>query len=736
MFKNFYLILMVLVLSKYAMSKTSLIQASVGNNIATIEYELDDFEINTIKENGETFSTINLESVTSKLLEKGKPALPVDAVSIDLGDWIDIKIIIDSITYKTIKVLPPFPSKGNITRNINPTSIKPLKDDIYKSDIWYPSSNVIASNQYLIRDLSGVAVQIYPFQYNGMKEELRIAEKIVFSIIGTQKGRIRNNKDHNSKTFNNIFKNNFINYNSRANGVTDGDKMIVITPLKYKEAVSDFIKWKNQKGFNTTVHIYPDETGTDGKQIKNFLKDKYTNEKISYVMIIGDDQDVPSYRYWVPDFLRYGEPYDSIVPADPHLVMVSGDDDYADLIIGRITADNEEEVKTVLNKTIKYEKYPDPNGKWYEKTIAAASNEGSPIKDMEWMKDSVIPELKSYGYNVLGEIYQGEGKTVSELSGYLNEGASLFNFNAHGEFDGFGFYENWKPADFWFTSEHVKKLTNGDKLPIVIPLACNIGQYAHREGVAEHWIEHPNGGAIAILASTPIMDWHPCQRALVEINRLITKEAYNTFGAYFYNGEVKMIDEHTAFARKTANTWVYLGDPTLQIFSKTPTKMDFSYEFKNTNKISVKGESGALVTICDPSMKIIESKELTLSSVDFAIEYSNYENITITATKRNRVPFFETKIIGDVSVKENINAKKNLNVLNFTKNNFEIYAPQKGSYTIKIFNMNGKCINKQEFMLSEGKHIIPFNKKYISNGVGLLKVSSVNNSMVKKIIIK
>ncbi len=733
MVKFYYICLIILISFITAFAKPTLLSPKHQNSTASIEYSIDSYSIDTVLIDGKKYIDISIEGLPAFLLEKGKPQLPIDAIAVKLFGNEKVQIVIDSIEYESFQSLPPIPSKGNFTRNLKPSLIKLLKGDIYKKNEWYPKSNIISSTPFQIRGVSGISLQVAPVQYNGKKGELKIATKITFSVIEDNPGNSRAFNHVKSRAFSKILKDRFINYNefeSRAANVEDGDKMIIITPQKYRAALNEFVTWKNQKGISTTVYLYPDETGADTNEVKAFIKSKYENDGISYVTLIGDGEDIPAYMVPVDD-KDYGSRFDSIVPADPIYAMVSGDDLYPDLFIGRVPGNSESEVTVILDKIINYEKSPDPSGSWYQKAVGIGSDEGSPA-DYDWIRDSIHSGLTQYGFTQLDEIFQGDGKTENDFSSYINEGRSLVNFMGHGYFDGFGFN-----GPFWYSTTYIEDLSNGSKLPVVIPLACNFGQYLGREGAAEYWIKNPDGGAVAVTGSTPLMDWTPPQWAQVEMNKLITEEAHNSFGAYFYNGEMKMLDISVYQGEKTVKTWVYFGDPSLQLFTKTPTAMNFSFSDYRDGSLSISGENEALVTICNESMEIIESKIVASGRADFSFTASNGDTITITATKRNRVPFIQTYVIGESNdITEIFTKNSSFQILKVTPETLTLNVSQKGNYSVEILSLNGRLISRKESTFHKGIQTVELKDNRLSQGLVLLKVKGAGIKFTEKILIR
>ena len=77
--------------------------------------------------------------------------------------------------------------------------------------------------------------------------------------------------------------------------IPDGDTMIVISAGKYQDALKPFLEWKNRSGIVTSLFIYPDETGGAGNtQLKEFIQGMYDSIHVSYILLVGDYEDVPS----------------------------------------------------------------------------------------------------------------------------------------------------------------------------------------------------------------------------------------------------------------------------------------------------------------------------------------------------------------------------------------------------------------------------------------------------------
>ena len=100
--------------------------------------------------NGEKYYSINILD-ESLVKEKGNPELPKLSRSIIIPGTTNFSAKILSSKYEEID-LPIIPSKGILSRTINPDSIPYSFSDIYSQDSFYPTEICAFNEPYLIRD--------------------------------------------------------------------------------------------------------------------------------------------------------------------------------------------------------------------------------------------------------------------------------------------------------------------------------------------------------------------------------------------------------------------------------------------------------------------------------------------------------------------------------------------------------------------------------------------------------
>src|SRR5205807_5739562 len=104
----------------------------------------------------------------------------------------------------------------------------------------------------------------------------------------------------------------------------------------------------------------------------------------------------------------------------------------------------------------------------------------------------------------------------SETINALNGGALIANYIGHAS------VETW--SDYVFTSSDAANLANGNRLPFVVAMNCLNGYFhdLYTESMAEALLKAPNGGAIAVWASSSLTE--PDQQAVM--NRELFRQLF------------------------------------------------------------------------------------------------------------------------------------------------------------------------------------------------------------------
>ncbi len=631
-----------LVLFSSSIAGVNLISSSSDGSSTTLEFTLDPYELNYVDVNGDSCTEISVDGEYTFLKEKGAPELPFLTTNIVIPNDQSVSMTVVEIETAELDVNPMKPSKGEISRSASPSSIAYEFGAAYEEDANFPAVQTSISEPFIMRDIHGAAVKFFPFQYNGATGKLTVIKKIIVEIEAT--GRtMRNSIDADlapSSAFEALYENNFINYQpvqSRSESRVDAPKLVIISASANKAAMEPFVEWKMRKGFETSIFEYPSETGGQGvMSLQTFITSKY-REGTTYFLLVGDNTDIPSYsasNLWS----------NQTGLMDPKFVMIDGNDFYQDAFIGRFPTSSASETRNLVNKVVDYEKSPTVNGTWYKKAVGIGSDEsGGGASDIDWKWMNRYRDLMlSKTYSEVDKHYD-PGASASGLTRSINDGRSWVNYMGHGN------KTSWSTTNY--RNSHVSSLSNGEKLPIVVAVACLVGKFDERDCFAETWVNNTNGGAVAFLGSTISQPWTPPQDAQSDMLGYQANSSYRTIGEIFANGEIDMVSaarrQHNSDANiATVLTWHTFGDPTMNHRNDTPSALNLNHPTATSSNFEVTGPQGTIVTIYSPDDGKMVSKEIIGSSAPFDISGFSSTEIFVTGTDHNVVPYLGTITAG------------------------------------------------------------------------------------------
>jgi hypothetical protein len=194
-----------------------------------------------------------------------------------------------------------------------------------------------------------------------------------------------------------------------------------------------------------------------------------------FLLLAGDADTVPT-------FLRKGEYVTDRFPSDPDLAT----DYHYGAVAGRFPADNLDELKTMIEKTVEYETAL-PVGKWQKRIsiVTGEANFGMLIDEvLERQFYSVVTSKIPAAY----DIETAYAKPASKYCYYppkfaantlrmLNDGSLFFAYVGHGYRDGFDDVR-YKDQEYpILEKKSVKQVDVREGLPIMVVIACSTGEY-------------------------------------------------------------------------------------------------------------------------------------------------------------------------------------------------------------------------------------------------------------------
>ena len=587
------------------------ISVETMRDVTRITYELSGFYKQKTVIDGKSYYSIHVGE-ESQMKQKGLPDMADIRRSILVDDTAKMNI---RVTYSDFEVYDNIliaPSKGYITRDINPSDVPFEFDSFYNQDRWYPRDVAELSKPYIIRDFRGTVVVVNPFQYNPIQKQLRFYNEITVEVYPDGEDTI--NCIYREKLpskvdfeFNEIYKGHFINYQTSLNRytpVSDQGKMLVITYDSFYDNMVPFVQWKNMKGIPTEM-VNISDIGTTASAIDSYIDQYYQQDnELTFVLLVGDIDQMPSLSA-------------AGGASDPSYTYILGDDHYPDLFIGRFSANNDGELDTQIERTLEYEKALFTSTDWLDAGTGIASNQGVGDEgeyDWEHMR-KIRNILLNFTYNTVDELYDGDhgGEddpdyvTVSDVSTALNEGRSMINYCGHGS------ATSWSTSDF--SNSDINNLVNNNMLPFIWSVACSNGDFdGYTACFGEAWLRATNNGeptgGIACFASSIGQYWDPPMDGQDEMNDILT-ETYTdnikrTYGGISFNGCMHMNDNYPWSGNDggydMTDTWHIFGDPSLEVRTDAPTQLSVDHAEaiiggSTSYEVDVQGVSGALCAV-------------------------------------------------------------------------------------------------------------------------------------------
>ncbi len=314
---------------------------------------------------------------------------------------------------------------------------------------------------------------------------------------------------------------------------------LIISVPEFQNTLQEFVKWKKRLGYNVT-ELY-DAAWTPDK-IMSAVKQQYDYDKsLMYVLFVGNHSKVPAYTISYGNFpVLIG--VTEIITDFPYSCLSGLNDTYADLYVGRWPIGTNDELVSLIDKSLWYEQSPPTDNEFYKKASHFSFFEdGGRYGEHDGMEDSrfvkTCEDIRTY-------LMKNFNKDVDRLYGYFTNGEfkywpsswnnfyalndTFMNFELNHNFSQF----NWDstPTDLinavndgrlyvlyfghgsnaaWgnqrdviFDSSDILKLRNAGRFPVLFSMCCETGDHSNSLCFINDFLTRNNGGAIAAFAAT------------------------------------------------------------------------------------------------------------------------------------------------------------------------------------------------------------------------------------------
>jgi PKD repeat protein len=641
---------------------------------------------------------------------EGAPSMPHFAAEILLpaGHKI-VNVKVESVnwlkSYENIIISPaarPFPLSHKFT---SPYVVKP-DEEIYNMKGNYPANMI---DNEITQYLSGHAIggfTICPVVYHPSEDKVELIQSITLIIetAETEKSTqsIRNLKQ-NSSVINRV-KNTVDNpqdiskydYPERSRIDNEVD-LLIVSREDLMPGFADFVDYKMSTGFIVELvdvdDIYAEYEGIDKpEKIRNCIIDFYQNRNLTYVVLGGDADGNVEGNNIVPTRGMYGNvgafTTDYFISADMYYSCLDGnwDDDgdgiygevgeedlLAEVFVGRMSVDNNEELELFIKKIIMYQDQPVVED--IEKSLML----GELLWPEVWAadhKDEVADGADIHGYATAGisdnfnitRMYERDGDWTHQdvFNQFNNEGVNLLNHLGHSNVN---YHMTMSNNDI--TSVNFQN--NGIDRGFVINYSqgCYCGAFDNRnpdfyldeDCFAEEFTNFENGAVACIFNSrsgwgNPFSTDAPSQYFDRQFFDAIFGENITVIGeanADSKSDNIAYINSHDGAIRYCAYALTLFGDPSMDIWTAMPTNFEANY-----NEAINIGSSQIEVSTGFPAARIalVQNEQLIGRAfadeagnaiVDFFEPVSSQEPVIISITGHNKNKHEGTIVVLDES---------------------------------------------------------------------------------------
>ncbi|MBR6438971.1 MAG: T9SS type A sorting domain-containing protein [Bacteroidales bacterium] len=359
----------------------------VNSNRSNLELSLtiDKFSLENTSKSGIDGQTIVLSGIFLPN-QAGMPDLPVVSSYVAIPRGANVVLNVKNQVTETVSGVELMPAP-ELPLDDDKSPMKYYRDaTVYSTDAFYPANPIIASEPMKIRDVDVVIVSVTPFQYNPVTKELVVTRQLNLEVVFEGgNGNFGGDPRYRSTAWDHIIRDMVINESilpdaDYKNFIKEavqrrdtGCEYLIITPDNDDFIqLADSIKlFRNQQGILTDVVTVTECGGNSQSAIRSYIQNAYNNWDIpvSAVLILGDHntdgtQGVVSYT--MNNHPGDGNPYIS-----DNKYGDMNNNHLPDVVIGRITGRNYDELYHMINKDLQYERHPSTNPRFYDKPITA-----------------------------------------------------------------------------------------------------------------------------------------------------------------------------------------------------------------------------------------------------------------------------------------------------------------------------------------------------------------------------
>ncbi len=241
------------------------------NNQTKLKLASTQLTLNKIIQNNQEVKEIKLKGIENSTVFNAMPELPVLGTLIAIPPQGDFNV---TYTYDSVEIIPLnnpklyFPEEGALPVTIEAQNL-------------FPENFVTFSEPAILRDFRVIQLNIYPCQYDFIKQQIRYYHNIQVHINYTADKGVNELPYESYDTYSYVFQNiyeaqiaNFAEYRNPLIAPEQGRILLIYgnsTDTNFLTKLNEFITWKRQKGYEVNAVSTAQTGGTSNTAIKNYI---------------------------------------------------------------------------------------------------------------------------------------------------------------------------------------------------------------------------------------------------------------------------------------------------------------------------------------------------------------------------------------------------------------------------------------------------------------------------------
>ncbi len=363
----------------------------------------------------------------------------------------------------------------------------------YRQNKWFGGETVKVGQRVRLGSLTLLPIEIYPVHYNPRLRQLRVVPDIQVRVAPLEAGQetlVQGPITEFVRDQAALLVDNATEVLAQLPEKIQR-RVLILTPAELVTPATTLATLQTTAGIETAVEIIP--AGTTPLALKAVIQKSYgltTGAGLDAVILLGNEDRLPLYLW------------NGTTPGDVYYSLLSGDDNIADIALGRFPASTTQEAAQLIEKTRQYFVNL-AMGTVRKNVMLVAHKEAYPGKYTA-NQEMIFSAANPLGLNFTRQ-YGGKDASNQTVIGSFPNQFGIINYRGHGSNTE---WWAWGTDDRSFTESEVDLLGNGvGDLAIYFNIACDTGAiHLSERTLAEAMLfrkaTEPYEGAVAVVAST------------------------------------------------------------------------------------------------------------------------------------------------------------------------------------------------------------------------------------------